>query len=196
MRLFRFITPMLLALLVLPVQAQNYQLTNRLIDNFISSIQDFHTIEAEFEGLDTDDSADDFMSIIESDADMAAIISASMEDLLKYSSTPAYKTMEDFATKHGSQDLLQWADVSSRVSLAFYAISAAEMESEVREQMAQMMRELEQSGMSEEQKQQIMSFTGVGMSMMERHLEASTPEDIAAIRPHFDRIQQAFESLE
>lgn len=193
MHLFRFIFALLLSAGILTAQAADFALTERHINSFISSLQDFDSFEDEIE-----DAVDDaeFLGMLDDDMDVTELFSRMLIGLQNQSDSQSFKLLEDFAKKHGFNDAVEWANTSIRVTTAVLAISMESVEAEMAEQMAAMLKEFEDSGMSEEQKQQMLAFVGLGMTMTEQFTKAAAPEDVAAVRPHFERLQQLFEQMD
>lgn len=171
--------------LLMPLGAVAADLTSDMVGRFIQSMNGMQEIAAKYD------------DIVEPNS---AFEPRGMDDVAQRAMTPFSSSLAEMKAHEGYGDLLamirqhgfdsaeQWAQVGDRVMRAYAALTIAEEVPNMNAQLAQAMQELEDSDLSEEQKQ-----------MMRGMLQSSTvvvgavnnvPDaDKAAVRPHIGAIE-------
>ena len=172
------------------ISAAAESLTSDMVGRFIESMNGMQEIADRYE--DIGESNDGF--------NPRAMDKAAMDEIAQRAMTPfssglsemqaheGYGDLLDMIEEHGFDSAEQWAQVGDRVMRAYAALQMTAEMPNMNAEMAQAMKELESSGMSEEQKQ-----------MMRGMLQSSTqvvsafndvPEaDKAAVKPHIAAIE-------
>ncbi len=114
-----------------------------------------------------------------------APFSRAVESMQNYA---GYKEMTRVIADKGFSDVNQWAAFGDRVMRAYGAIKLATEAPKVDAQMAQAMKELENSGLSDAQKKMMMEVMGSANKVMDSFKDV--PEsDRAAVKPHLQRLE-------
>ena len=140
-----FVVSLLLTLLQAAHAAE--QLTGSMVGQFIKTMNDLRQIAARY---DEPDQLGEIGSMSEAMERAAAPFSSSLSTMREYQ---GYAEFESAISAAGFASIEQWAGVGDRVIIAYGAIKMSERAPDLDIQMAQAMQKLENSGMSEAQKQ-------------------------------------------
>ncbi len=94
--------------------------------------------------------------------------------------------------KHGFTSVEEWTDVAQRVVNAYMAVKFAEEQPDAESELARARAEIEASGMSPEQKKEMMAMMEQSMAAMRQMVDAP-PEDVATVRGMLPELDAFFE---
>ena len=164
-------------------------LTDEKIRNFIASWDEIQEIGEEYDDLDDlDDEAG-----IYGDEEMATMPERPMSHAIeRMRGHEIHNRVDNTVQGYGFSDINEWGDVGDRVIKAFFSLQIEEESPEMRAQMEQAMREIEQSPMPDAQKEQMKQRMRSQMEAVEAMADAPE-EDIEAVRPHMEELRRELE---
>lgn len=178
-----------LGLLCFSLSALAANLTDAQVKNYIASIKAFEQIEADDADFDDWLDEDDFDF-----TDMQDGLPSIAKMLAKAPRDGNYKKAEAEVKKYGFSSLQQWAEVADRVNGAAVAAMLEQEGGNMESEMQRMQAEIQgMEGMSEEQKQMMLSLAGAGAEMM-NNWTANVPEaDIQVVKRHLNELGQVID---
>lgn len=182
---------MLLGLLTFALGAHAEPLKNAQIDGFINSLAELQALGEKYEGTQEWTMNNGAGSMGNSGAGnwMADSISTMKGHEI-------YREFETIVASHGFSSPEQWGQVGDRILKAVMALSMGQHASGMEQQMEEALRELENNpNLTPEQKQMMKRSMTSGLSQM-KSLSDAPPADIEAVRPHMEKLEQAFNAAD
>ena len=179
-----------LTLLLLSSVSSAANLTDAQVKNYIATINAFEQMEVDDSGLDDwlDEDDIDLSSLEQGVPSVEAIIKKSPRD-------EGYKKAEAMVQKHGFASLQQWAQVADKVNAAMVVAMMDGEEATVQNEMQRMQAEIQgMEGMSQEQKEMMMSFATAGMNMMENWTSNVPEDDVKVVKRHLKALNQVMDN--
>ena len=187
--IFTNIVPAVFLAALLASGAHATSLTDEKIRNFISSWDEIQAVGEEYDDLDE---LEEETGIYE-DEEMAAMPERPMSHAIeKMRGHEIYNKVDSTVQGYGFSEINEWGEVGDRVIKAFFSLQIEEDSHEMRAEMEQAMREIEESPMPDAQKEQIKQRIRSQVEAVEAMADA--PEgDIEAVRPHMDKLRRELE---
>lgn len=175
-----------LFLLMTPI-AYSADLTNRQIENYIGTLEEFNALEEEMTLFEDDDSY--------SWEDIAAGPPKMVEMLEEAKSHPDYSNFVALIKRHGFQNEYAWAEVADRVNAAVMFFMLDINRDEVLSEIAKAKKEIEQiTGLTTAQKERMLAFATGGMQLLSNWMIDVPEADLKAVEPYMPRLMAAMEA--
>lgn len=176
----------MVAVLLMAPMAYSADLTNRQIENYINTLEEFNEREAELTLFADNDSY--------SSEDIAEGPPKILEMLEEAKGHPDYSKFVTMVKSHGFQNEYVWAEVADRVSAAvMYFMLDIERE-QIQLQIAEARKEIDQvSGLTAAQKEQMLAFATEGMQLLSNWMSDVPEADLKAVEPYMPRLLAAME---
>ncbi|MBS3804133.1 MAG: hypothetical protein KGY54_06250 [Oleiphilaceae bacterium] len=170
---------MLLALLLAagPAQAQQSQpLTNSQIENFIASLKDLRSLDADFERF-----APDLTKGFAAIPNLATLIS---DAVARMAGTPLRAELDEVVRDQGFDNATTWGKTGDRILNAYIAHQAGAQDQALRDKIAQAVKRIDDNpDMTDAQKRQMKALIGGTVAYVEAMVSAPQ-EDMEAVEPY------------
>ncbi|WP_404366681.1 hypothetical protein [Marinobacter sp.] len=174
-------------MVALPLQAE--KLTDLQIESFIASMEELQEKEADFEAAAPDMENGDPASL----PSMDTLIS---DNIKRMKGHVLYDQVDTIVQQHGFEGVEHWGKMGDRILNAYVAANMGAESREVRNEMAETLREIENSpDLTPPQKEQMKNMLGGAVSSLEQMVTAPQ-EDIEAIKPHMGALHRVLETEE
>lgn len=163
--------------------AQGIALTDKVISNYIRSLQEMESLSDRLTTEDADDGATMARLWLQGDAE-------AITDYLK--SKDYYADVAQAVSKAGFSDTGEWVKVAQRITQAYMALEIGEQGPEVAAQMEESMQQVRNNEqLSQQQKEALLQQLAVSQQQLSQ-LEEVSAADRAAVEPHMQQLRQHF----
>jgi len=157
-------------------------LTPEIVEGFIGSIQDLQEVGKKYH-------TEELVSpTVSGDKAMAQADTPFSTAITKMQGHQAYNEMQAVILKHGFSDAQQWGAIGDRIMKAFGANSMETEMPQMDEQMQQALEQIENSNMTDEQKETMRQMMQSSTQMMNSYVNISET-DKAAVLPFMQAIE-------
>lgn len=179
---------MLFALLLAagPSQAQQSQpLTDLQIENFIASLKELRSMEADFEKF-----APDLTKGFAAIPNLSTLIS---DAVARMEGTPLRAELNQVVRKQGFENATAWGKIGDRILNAYIAHQAGAHDKALRDKIAQAVKRIDDNpNMTQAEKQQMKALIGGTVAYVEAMVSAPQ-EDMDAVEPYLDTLNKLLE---
>lgn len=177
-------TVLMAALLMMATSVWADELSNQEIEQFIASMEKLQTMDEEFQAFEADDEDKSQMP------DTDHLVS---EGLARLRGNKLYDKVDSIVRDYGFDNAEAWSQTGDRVLDAYIALQMKGKSGSAQSQMDKALREMdENSQMTPAQKEQMRAMMAQSMASMKSFAEAP-PEDMAAVKPYQDRLDQVMQ---
>lgn len=166
--------------------AHSADLTNRQIENYIATLQEFNAVDGDMMVFEDDDEY--------SWDDIKAGPPKMVELVKRGKDHPDYSKFEAVVKDHGFKNADDWASVADRVNAAFMYMVMDVDRDEVMKQLASARKEIESiPGLSAAQKEGMLAFATAGMEMLSGWMAEVPEADLKAVKPYMQKLMNVME---